>query len=466
MDWTDQQIEELIKVTRDNKDYHDTNEDLKIYREYMKGKHNVVDLLSAKQKKTLGKVLYENYADNLCRQIIAESASRTKLLGFSCPDEKVLAFISRIVSRFRLQARQESIHVSTYRDGNHCIGLGIHPETLKLRLTTVDWWDGEKGVFIIYNEYDELVMAVNEFRISPQEKMRYVYVDGKVITYTLDSVGKVLTRKEAPWMKKDNTPLAVPFVHFNNLTYGRHRLYGSSELAGGIITEQNQINVLHFCLLSNAQYNGFRMFWGTGVDASEVENVSERGIRPTEEISTQLEPSPGSMLSSTNEDAKFGTFDVATSQPIIDALRFKLQRVGQGVRVPNHYITGGDWPSGDALIRAEMPAINKARDQINCLIPSWVEVMHRMIEIQNAYGSAEETYDEDFFAAPITASFLDPERTDIVAISSALHNLRGLISVEQGLRILGYNDTQIPFIMQELSKLESDKHELISKENA
>jgi hypothetical protein len=126
----------------------------------------------------------------------------------------------------------------------------------------------------------------------------------------------------------------------------------------------------------------------------------------------------------------------------------KLQRVAQISRTPLHAIKGGDWPSGEALLRAEQPAVGKAEVQIDSLQDAWTEVGHRWVEITNRFrpGSVLE---EDFDAAPITATFDPPERRDLMSKAAIVNLVRDDVSEEERLRILGKSEEELEKIMKE-----------------
>jgi hypothetical protein len=71
-----------------------------------------------------------------------------------------------------------------------------------------------------------------------------------------------------------------------------------------------------------------------------------------------------------------------------------------------HAITG-QWPSGAALLQADMPQIDKVETLGDVEGPQWTMVAHRSIEMANAFGRLDLNEN-----VPITSRFAPAERID------------------------------------------------------
>ena len=116
-------------------------------------------------------------------------------------------------------------------------------------------------------------------------------------------------------------------------------------------------------------------------------------------------------------------------------------------RTPLHSITGGDWPSGEALLRSELPAINKARAQIKKLGSAWVEVAHRATEIANVF--ANTGMDED---AVISAVFAKPDQSSQLSMAAVVQTIAPYISADARLRLLDFSPAEIITIRAEMKQ--------------
>jgi hypothetical protein len=84
-------------------------------------------------------------------------------------------------------------------------------------------------------------------------------------------------------------------------------------------------------------------------------------------------------------------------------------------------------PSGEALLRSEMPLIDLAKRLGRVMGPQWTTTGHRSTEIWNAFQSGGQTLDENRL---IMANFGPPERLDEmteIAVQTARANLYSLL---------------------------------------
>jgi hypothetical protein len=100
---------------------------------------------------------------------------------------------------------------------------------------------------------------------------------------------------------------------------------------------------------------------------------------------------------------------------------------------PLHLITGGDWPSGEAIGRAEAPLVNKANKQIAKFKPSLVEIAHRSTEIANTRINLGLNED-----APIDAIFENTEVRDPLQLAQTIATLAPFVSRLECQRLAGY----------------------------
>ena len=85
--------------------------------------------------------------------------------------------------------------------------------------------------------------------------------------------------------------------------------------------------------------------------------------------------------------------------------------------MPVHFLTG-EWPSGEALLRAEGMLVDRVRQRIIRFGPAWSTVAHRATEIANAFG--DMGLDK---SAMIDTEWADPERRDPISTAAAEREL-------------------------------------------
>lgn len=443
------------EIATDRNSYLPEDEKVKTYREYVGGKMNLV--LTQEQQDILTGLLGEKFCFNLSLVTVGSARDRLKFLRWACEDATVNEWLEQFYTTSELESRQSMVHFDTLTDGDHVIALDWDTEAVKVRMYREKWWDGEEGVYIAYDTQDRMKYGVKDWLIplyddkgQRQSKgiRRNVWFDDRLERYIsltngetwehymLESEGNIWPVK---WIKKDGKPLHIPYIHFRNQGLSDRNNYGTSELAGGALGLINQINDGHYVLAGAGRMEGYRLIWLAGLVIPE-ESPGVPG---------KVKAGPGSVLWSENPEFKAGAIEAGNPEGVLAIQLSKVRDYGIMTRTPLHLLTG-NYPSGDAIIRAEEPAKGKAESQVVSLKNSWVRVAHRAIEIWNAYGnkSLPENPKKDSKAL-IAASFAPVERRDPLSMSVIVNNLGDRISDEQALRMYGFTETEIEKNMQE-----------------
>jgi hypothetical protein len=442
-DGVSQELHEQIKRSRDK--YHERPTLVKRFREYAKGKQAIT--LTDKQKEILAGLLENDFSDNVLYQVLAEARDRLRFIGFTSKNAGVQQELSNAYAKANLKRRQSEIHFDTLQDGNHVLALEYDLTEKRVIIIRQPWWDGTEGVFIAYGSEDKKLFGVKDwhtFEIDEHGRpsnvvRRNVWFDHELQKFISRNGGaswekafdpEDMGRWPIPWKKRNGEPLHIPYVHFRNSGKGTIN-YGLSELEGGLLGFQDQINDLQLALSGGGRMTAFQMYWIAGLDPSLTVSVGSGVVWILE-----------------NPEAKAGVLQPGDMTQLLAIYDKKLQRIAQVSRTPLHAIKGGDWPSGEALLRAEQPAVGKAEVQIDSLQDAWTEVGHRWIEITNRFrpGSVLE---EDFDTAPISARFDPPERRDLISKATIVNMIRDDISPEERLRILGKSEEEIAKIIKE-----------------
>lgn len=458
----DQSIHYQIKVDRNS--YRDDPFEVRVFRDYARGKHAIV--LTPKQKLILRNLLGNRFCYNVSHQIIAEARDRLTFQRWSCQNKQVEKWAQDFFSTARVQSRQNKVHYDALRDGNTCVALGWDDVRGKVKVYREDWWDGVRGIFVGYDGLDQPVYACKDWpdvvagvevdpttgflnysagMITQSVIRRTIWFDDRLERWiSLDGGATFQPFKlkndpgwPVPWLKKDGSPGRIPIVHFSNSTRGAGN-YGMSEIDGGAVGYNDQLNDLEWSMTACARLTAYQMITASGVKLKKDPKTGQ---------DTPPEFGPGQFIHSPNKDARFGHIPAGDAKALLDIHDAKLQHLAQMTRTPCHLI-GGTWPSGDAILRAEKPAVGKAQEQIETFTTAWVEVAHKAVEMWNRFGSGP-TLDEDEKTAMITAEFANPERRDPLSMSMIVNNLGDRISAREGLRMMGYDEDRIQAIMDE-----------------
>lgn len=435
-----------------------STKNIQAFRKYSRGEQAAT--LTTEQRRVLQGILGNMFADNICRKILSVATGRTELLRWTCDDKEVEKWLmAELWLKNRYNTFQSQISYNTLRDGNHCVGIRIHtprnPVTNqpvegaegRIQLTLEPWWDGKSGVYVHYDEYANIEYAVKEwnevFEYGNKKLRRTFYYPHEIRRFIKDQGGwqpyvdplddPNMDRGVVPW-EKDGKPLGIPLVHFSSILREDGYPYGVSHIDGGVLAFQDQINSLQYDLTAAAMYAGYQMTWSTGtkieVDANNNKVAPKVG--------------PGQHWHADEAEARIGVLQSGDVEAIKDAYRLKVQSVCRMTDTPLHFITG-EWPSGEALLRAEIDLVELVRRFVENIGPSHTEVAHRATEIYNAFLGG--TLKED---APILSKFADPQRRDRLTMSQIAAMEEKYTSKQERLRVTGRTDEEVDKILAEM----------------
>lgn len=446
-------IHEQIQI--DRADYEERlGTDIPLFREYSEGRHKRESSLTEGQQMILEGLLENIFCDNMCHRIIAEAVNRLILLRFDVQEgegqERVQGFLNNWFVTAALDDISGETHYDTLRDGNFALSVAWDNETQKVVVYREPWWDGDTGVFVAYDALGKPLYATKEW-YSIKGKRRVVWFDDRLERYLAEQGAASFSSLWQPyvlpdddegwpidWTKTNGAPLHIPVIHFPNS--GRGSLnYGWSELAGGVLAFQDQLNDLQYAMSACGRLTGYQMYYLFGVKLKSNAATGEP---------EQPEIGPGAFFYSENPNAKAGVLGAGSIGELLNLYMTKKASLAHMTSTPQHLLIGGQFPTGEALIRAEEPAIAKAERQIKKFRGRWATVAHRAIEIANAYDPEYRTnpMDENLL---IQAVFDAPDRRDMLTKSVVVRNAQGILSQRESLRALGYSPQEVEKIFQE-----------------
>jgi hypothetical protein len=432
--------------------------DIRTFRLYARGRQ--AGTLNADQLKLLSGVVKHKFADNILKKILAEHANRTRIARYDVDNDAVRKFLFDLWVKNQMPDLFADAVFATLRDGNHAISLEWVPSDDptneyggRVALAREPWWDGKRGVFVQYGDDRQPEYAVKEWKDQDGRGRRNVYWPDALQRFVQDGRGwQPLTLPEdagllaanadtgdavpgvIPWLKLDGSPLGIPIVHLPNGS-DDDTLYGASLLDGGPLAFQDQLNAIQHDISAAAMMNGAPQTTSKGFDLPD--DPDNPGTPK------KVQTGPGMHHHNSEVTAEWGSIPPGDLSQLEVSYLIKLKAVCRNTNTPLHTITG-EWPSGDALYRADLPLIGDAIKLADSLGPAMSTVGHRSTEMQNAFGRVQ--LDE---TALIRTVFDDPAKRDRAARWADAEKAAPHVSQRETLRIAGYTPDEIDAIMEE-----------------
>ena len=445
------------RIDRERKAAFPKPQILKEFRNYARGVQR--STLTAEQQAALRGVTGRRFCDNVCKMVLLSATQRLQLARFEVEDDAVLQWLVQFWTLTNLPTLSNQVHWATLRDGNHAVSLTWDNEKEHVRLAREKWWDGKTGIFIGYDDQDVPTYAVKEWKNDQGKMRRVVWWPDHIERYIAEGSGwrPFDLNKETPWTEKwagkDGLPLGLPVVHFRNAYMPNDSSdddvdtsYGSSELDGGVLGLQDEINDIQRDITSAARFTGYQMYWGSGVTLKEDENKNTIPIKVE----------PGAFVTTENPEGRYGVLAAGSLSQLEKALLLKLKAISRMTATPLHQITGGDWPSGEALLQADKPLVKKVVAVGVVTGPAWASVAHKATLLANAFGNAALNVDK-----MITTIFQSPEWVDELTKAQIADAIRPHVSLQEVLRVLGKDPEAIKKILEEIAQENKQKAEAI-----
>lgn len=239
-------------------------------------------------------------------------------------------------------------------------------------------------------------------------------------------------------------PLGIPVFHFANASR-TGKPHGDSELCGGVIGIQDQINDAQWDLTAAGRYTGFQTTWSAGVSGQDSNGDP-----------VQLDTAPGRHHFFESPDAKMGHIPPGDASQLISIIREKRDTACRMTQTPAHLVTVGSNTTGEAIVRAEAPLENKAKKVANKLAPAYSSAAHFSVVLANARGNAgldSETL--------IQAVMAPVSRRDPLSVADQAVKLKDLLDHESLLEILGYPPNRIAEIVANKKKQAAADREMV-----
>lgn len=439
-------------------------EELRLYDDYFEGKHRT-PLPATRSRIEFSRLLVDTSV-NFCALVVDAKGERLDVEGFRFGDQVGDKDAWKIWQANGLDAESELAHTEALVK-SHAYAL-VEPNGSEIpaitvedplevivataagnrrkRLAALKRWHDESG-FIYCTLYlpDRIEKYQSETKVDP------------------DTSGLVAIEESVKWVARDGLPKSeqwplknplgdVPIVPLVN----RPRLSKPprSEIKD-VISSQDHINKLVIDMAVGSDFAAVRKMWATGIEIP-TDPETNQPLMPLKSFWDRI-------LTSENENAKFGEFQQSDLRPFVQALEFHIQAISSISATPPHYLLGqsGQFPSGESLTAAEAGLVSKVNRKKRPFGEGWEAVMRL------AFRAMGDDRADDVTAETIWA---DSERRNEAQLLDSLSKKRKLgVPLAQLWEDAGYSQTQIlrfPDMRKDEPSIDDDGNEDEGNDNS
>lgn len=420
--------------------------DYRLFIDYDQGRHRLL-FATDKFKNTFGS-LFQEFADNVCDDVVDAITDRLQITGWSSTDKALNAAADDVWERNQGEARSGAVHRNGFREGD---GFTI-AQTDSQGVTRI-YRQRPTQMAVRYNAErpDEMDLAAKVWKDVARKRYRVnIYYPDRVEKFASRGLGAdgglpkaaafvPLQAGDPGLMEADsyvseNTVEGIPVFHYPN---GELSEYGRSILAG-VIPLQDAFNKSIADLLVTMEGRALPERWATGIQV-EVDPFTG------EEKDPFKNRGPGSMYRTGNKEASFGEFSAADVSPFLDVADFfKIEAARKGAMAPFAMPTrqGVDVPSGIALLVAEGRTVKLAKDRQR----DWGTEHKR----EMAYSLNLELGRQDVTPEDLDLNWAPPETRDMKALLEELTLKKDLgVPTRQILLEAGYSTDEVDDFLDE-----------------
>jgi hypothetical protein len=399
---------------------------------YFKGEHNLA-FASEKFQNTFG-TLFREFAMNLCPAVVDAVCDKLIVTGFTGRDAEATPAAGEAHAPAKLDA--------IWHDNRMAMrSAEVHREAVKNGDAYVIVWPDAAGRPVIYpNRSDSCTVAYDEEspgRVAWAAKhWRAADKRIRLNLFFADRIEKYISKRPsegtlpeavdfAPLTNEPGTSAAsivnpygiVPVFHFaNNAEIDGH---GRSELSDAIPI-QDGLNKSVLDMLVAMEFSSYRQRWAAGI---ELDYDSDGNVI------APFKAGIDHVWIAANPEARFGDFDTAQLNQFLkvkDSFRIDIASV---TGTPLHYLMpyASEFPSGEALRKAETRFTSKVRARQMSFGQVWSDAMRLALRID----SADDLHLETRWIDPAAVS-------DRETLENLLHKRQIGLPAERALKEAGY----------------------------
>lgn len=198
-----------------------------------------------------------------------------------------------------------------------------------------------------------------------------------------------------------------------------------------VLPMQDMLNKAWSDMAVSMEFCAYPQRWVTGVDPRTDENGNEIPY---------IVPGMERLMTSSSPDSHFGSFAVADLSQYTSVIDKTLQAMASGARVPIHaFAPSGNWPSGEAMRKAEDQLIATAKDRME----DWGNITEELVSTYFEWMGTPTSESKCIWKSIDIKDEKADAETEKLRVDTILAKVELGLSKEQGLRESGYTDDQI-----------------------
>jgi Phage portal protein, SPP1 Gp6-like len=352
------------------KDVTERAPDLRLRLNYYEGKHRLA-FATEKYENAFGD-LFEEFADNMCDDVVDEPVTRTKILSWSAEDETTAQAATDWWETVKGPARLKTLARNAYRDGDGIAMVWPDPQNVpRLYVQDTDQW----AIRYDPDEPDKIKVAAKVWKAGKRWRCT-LYYDGVIERWAskgssptggipkaeafghYNEIPADVDDDEQPQPWRTTHDWGMPVFHLPTDEVGR---YGRSVLTD-VIPLQDALNKAITDMLVNMEATAYPQRWATGIQVERNPDGSERN---------PFKDNARSVYWTANDKASFGAFPVGSSQDFLsvqDGLRMEIGRKGYLPPASVVLKTQGD-ATATGLLVGEGRQIKRVKDNADAWEP-------------------------------------------------------------------------------------------------
>lgn len=410
--------------------------------------------------------------DNYCGVIVRTMADRLHVVAIEADNDAATQWAQELMDDNEFDAIQGDIYEACLRDANTYLMVDWDAKKSQVRWTPENAYDAASGVLVLYDENDDIEMAIKIWQLRVGDK------DGvetcRVNVYYPDRIEKYVSRNNgnlvrfevegeawpAPWVLPNGEPIGVPVVHFPNRKTG-YNDYGVSELEDAIPL-QDALNRVVVDTVMTADLTAFPIRTAVGIEPpADVTPGMFLYLGPMKDKSGKPIP-PDEKMIEWFKSVKFGSIEPGEVMPFIQTGMFFKGEMFDVSSTP-HPVRGEEKESGEAKKQREVVFLGKVKRFQPKAGIAWKRVIELSQRVQEAFGEKPPE------AKRWTVKWKPPEiRNDAEIITNA-KEIKDVVGDKEFLRqtaaVTNYTEARIAAILNEKKEQDAARREAFNQVN-